>query len=495
MSTLTSPDARCIGCKRPVKKDQTRCACGDPVRIMTKEERKDVGKANSERLILIEGADRKDVKVSMVKPASPALSEEQAAALKEIQRWFQDWHADQPAVYEARPFRLFGAAGTGKTTLARHLEAALGADIVYGAYTGKAAHVLRRKGVPATTIHSAIYCPVESKEARAQLREKEAELGQVIEEYTEAASYPGGGSPDVWGPLLAQKEELEAQIAILEEALRHGVQFELNPLSPWADADLIVLDEVSMVGEKVGQDIESFGVPVLVLGDPHQLPPVEGGGFYTNSRPDVLLEHVHRQALESPVLRLATAVRQGEPWTDHLVKVNLEEAMAADQILCWKNATRQALTEKIRAKKGRPAGRPVSGDRVMCLVNNKDLNIFNGQQFVVAEANFDHPDGALLLRDDDGAERWIQADPDGFRGLEGEKEAKARRRHQGRVGLFTFAECITVHKAQGSEWDHVYVVDQTHQMSRSTTFDKRRFIYTAITRASERVTLASTEVR
>lgn len=404
------------------------------------------------------------------------LTPEQENALNAV----TDWYGTTPeSIHMVRePFRLFGPAGTGKTTLVKRLARALGTgNIVYGAYTGKAAHVLRRKGVPATTIHSAIYRPVDNAEARARHRVVERELYDYEHDSHHAAE--------------EKVRQLRAELAELEEAIRHGVEFELNPTSEWADADLIVLDEVSMVNEKIGLDVESFGVPVLVLGDPYQLPPVEGGGYWTAHRPDVLLTEVHRQALESPVLALATEIRKGGSWAHLREKVSLDAAMAADQILVWKNATRHTLTAKIRERKGRPAGVPVPGDRVMCLVNNRELGIFNGQQFQVLSVD----DQEFLLRDDDGIERSYYYDPDGFRGQAGEAEAKSRRRHAGKVGLFTFAEVITVHKAQGSEWDHVYVVDQTDQMSRSGPLEKRAWAYTAVTRASERVTIAHTGVR
>lgn len=500
MATIGSAQKRCINCKREVKDDQEFCKCGDrvmarpnprrsAVRLEIEDfEQSGVPSARLERE-LASSADGKttaepNVLAARVAPAEvttakPAvqLTTEQESALDAV----TDWYAARGIGIE--PFRLFGPAGTGKTTLAKHIEHKLGipGGVVFGAYTGKAAHVLRKKGVPATTIHSAIYKPVENREARARWERATRELEELRE------------MTDLSDQELAVKAELEQEVTDLEQAIKQGVSFELNPLAEWGSADLIVLDEVSMVNERLALDIESFGVPVLVLGDPFQLPPVEGGGYYTNVKPDVLLQEVHRQALESPVLHLATDVRFGMPWRKHLVKVNLADAMAADQILCWKNSTRINLTSRIREKLGRPAGSPVPGDRVMCLVNNKDIGVFNGQQFEVLNTFNDRE--SMLLRDDEGNEVQHYFDPDGFRGLDGEKEAKARRRHSGRVGLFTFANVITVHKSQGSEWPHVYVVDQTEQMWKSSATEKARWMYTAITRASDRITIASTAVR
>jgi len=400
------------------------------------------------------------------------LTGQQADAIAAVRRWFYGVSPDQP-------FRLFGPAGTGKTTLAKHVGPALGlSNVVFGAYTGKAAHVLRKKGVPATTIHSAVYHPVDNYELRAEWRA----LTDEIEDVRESGVWET--EPDA----RAHVEKLTEEIEKLEAAMRRP-GFEFNPYSEWRDADLIVLDEVSMVNTAMATDIERYGVPVLVLGDPAQLPPIEGGGYYTRAEPDVLLTEVHRQALESPVYRLATEIREGKGWSS--VPVSLAAAMEADQIICWKNSTRWSLISKIREKLGRPPGVPVPGDRIMCLVNNRDAGILNGMQFEVLNT-YDNMQ-RLGLRDDEGNEREIECYPDGFQGLEQEKYGKdTLRAFRGRRGLFTFASVVTAHKAQGSEWPSVYVVDQTHQMTRSTPAEIRAWAYTACSRASERVTMAST---
>ena len=80
-----------------------------------------------------------------------------------------------------------------------------------------------------------------------------------------------------------------------------------------SDLRLIVLDEVSMVGDQMACDLMSFGKPILVVGDPGQLPPIQGEGAFTKDMPDVMLTEIHRQAAESAVIRLATMARQGEP--------------------------------------------------------------------------------------------------------------------------------------------------------------------------------------
>jgi exodeoxyribonuclease V len=205
-------------------------------------------------------------------------------------------------------FRVFGYAGTGKTTIVSHAisdlglttgTAGLGGDVLYAAFTGKAALVMTRKGTPASTIHSLIYHVSEPTEAEIEKIKKEiADL---------AVRLPS------MGPAERQFEEVRLKKLELQLKDIHKPRFTLNPGSILRDAKLLVLDEVSMVGDDMAHDLLSFGKPVLVLGDPGQLPPVKGEGAFTKVQPDVMLTEVHRQTGESAIIRLATMARQGKP--------------------------------------------------------------------------------------------------------------------------------------------------------------------------------------
>lgn len=423
------------------------------------------------------------------------LTAEQRAGIEKIRAW----HASHPF----EPFRLFGPAGTGKTTMAKAVPEALDlSNVHYGAFTGKAAHVLRGKGAePVSTIHSAIYYPTTDQEAKERLREARAELTEAVQEHL--AVPEGDPAEAVLEELISH---LQARITELEATVRR-VSWEPDPHSEWASADLIILDEVSMVGPKLAADIEMYGVPVLVLGDPAQLPPVEGGGYYTDAAPDHLLTEIHRQALESPVLELATRIRTSTGprlgmTPDDMQPATLGAALEADQVLCWSNPRRWALITAMRRKLGRPEGEVVAGDRIMCLTNNRAMAVFNGQQFDVLDVEAQGALGpTLTLRDDEGHVRSLAVFTDGFAGRDMQDQAKRSGAGlKGQRMLATFAQAITVHKAQGSEWRSVYVVNETptiismgtRREGRAAAIEEaRRWLYTAVSRASDRVTVTA----
>lgn len=428
------------------------------------------------------------------------LSQEQQDALNAIRKW----HEGRESMFHVPPpFRLFGPAGTGKTTLAKHIGPALGLEPAFGAYTGKAAHVLRSKGVPATTIHSAIYRPAGNKELMAERYRLQDRLDRLKDE------------PAPSGMDIADLQSLPGRIQAIEQEMAHAVGWKLRDRYDcgWSPQyiDLIVLDECSMVDAKMAQDIESFGTPVLVLGDPFQLPPIGGAGHYTNATPDVLLNEIHRQALESPVLRLATEIRlcgasgvngPNVIWKNQIETASVSAMLAADQVICWRNETRWKINRVLRKKLERPEGQPVPGDRIMCLTNNRDAGILNGQQYDVHEVKPDWGGDAwrmMVTECGESVQREILAWADGFQDWAGEQQLKQRRAFRGEAGAFTFANAITAHKAQGSEWESVYVIDETPAMKAMTTRREghaaadeqaRRWLYTAVSRARESVTLA-----
>lgn len=357
------------------------------------------------------------------------FSPQQDAALKAVDDWLKK--GDSPV------FRLFGYAGAGKTTLARHLAENAGGEVAFAAFTGKAAHVMRQKGCEgATTIHSLIYRPAD-----------ESEEGELV------------------------------------FALRHD--------APASKADLIVIDECSMVDEELGRDLLSFGKPVLVLGDPAQLPPVKGGGFFTEAEPDFMLTGIHRQAADNPIIRLSMDIREGrepESYGDALrflsrQQISPEDILAADQVLVGVNRTRRRFNERIRELNGYTDPAPEAGEKLVCLRNNRRKGLLNGGIWIVTLRKA--PRGGnvrMVVAPEDGGKPVNISTPRAFFTDGPESVPFAQRRG---ADEFDYGYALTVHKAQGSQWDDVVLFDESFAFRDS----RGRWLYTAVTRAAERLTI------
>jgi exodeoxyribonuclease-5 len=358
-------------------------------------------------------------------------SPQQDAALKAVADWLR--RGDRPV------FRLFGYAGTGKTTLARHIAEGVDGDVAFGAYTGKAALVLRNKGCEdASTIHSMIYRSREGDE--------------------------------------------------------NGPQFVINRQSQAAKSDLIVIDECSMVDEELGRDLLSFGKPVLVLGDPAQLPPVKGGGFFTEAEPDVMLTEVHRQAKDNPIVHLSLKVREGgrletgtygESRIIRRREIDSATVMAADQVLVGLNKTRRLYNTRLRELNGYRDPMPAAGEKLVCLRNDKTKGLLNGGTWSIQALRGIRNDFIRMdvVPDDDARRRSVEVAVHKafFEGTEEEVPFALRRESD----EFTYGYALTVHKAQGSQWDDLVLFDESYAFREH----RSRWLYTGLTRAADKVTV------
>lgn len=368
---------------------------------------------------------------------------QQDEALKAVSQWLKDG--------KTPVFRLFGYAGTGKTTLARYFAEHVDGDVLFAAFTGKAAQVLRSRGASnARTIHSLIYRPKGEEEV---------------------------------------EDEVTGKTSVTP-------MFSINRQSPLAKAALIVIDECSMVDEALGRDLMSFGRPILVLGDPGQLPPVSGGGFFTDHEPDFLLTDIHRQARDNPIIQLAMRVREGQAldFGDYgaakvIAKrdVTQELVLDADQVLVGTNRTRRRYNQRLRELKGFSAAYPQSGDKLVCLRNDPAKGLLNGSLWQVMSSSREtvKPGINLLIRpEDDDMERGsakIKLLKAVFEDPEGEIPWQTRRRYD----EFDYGYALTVHKAQGSQWNNVVLFDESFAFRDS----RERWLYTAVTRAAETLTI------
>jgi exodeoxyribonuclease-5 len=358
-------------------------------------------------------------------------SPQQEAALKAVGQWLKR--------HDAQVFRLFGYAGSGKTTLARTLAEDSNGETVFGAFTGKAALVMRAKGCKnARTIHSLIY------------RARDTD--------TEEPS------------------------------------FELNDESPAAKASLIIIDECSMVDDELGRDLLSFGKKVLVLGDPAQLPPVKGGGYFTECEPDMMLTEVHRQAADNPIIRLSMQIREGgrlefgrfgESEVIARDDIDAERITEADQILVGLNRTRRAYNQRMRQLAEREGPLPEPGDKLVCLRNDAKKGLLNGSLWTVRTTSTVRQKKLRLsvVPEEDPSHKPLRIGvlPEFFTGNEETIPYPLRRQSD----EFDYGYTLTVHKAQGSQWDDVVLFDESGAFREH----RARWLYTGITRAAKRLTV------
>ncbi len=250
-----------------------------------------------------------------------------------------------------------------------------------------------------------------------------------------------------------------------------------------------------MVDEEIGRDLLSFDTPVLVLGDPAQLPPIAGGGFFTEGEPDVMLTEVHRQAADDPIVRLSMIAREGGRLEEGRYGasrvvgrdgIEQEEVLAADQVLVGRNVTRRNYNARIRELLGRESPVPVAGETLVCLRNDRKRGLLNGSLWQVDRAR--KPRKGLLrytLSPDDGeagkAGTLVTINPAFFDGTADALSLPERRRSD----EFDYGYVLTVHKAQGSQWDEVMLFDESFAFREN----RARWLYTGITRAATKLTV------
>lgn len=349
-------------------------------------------------------------------------------------------------------FALGGFAGTGKTYLLSRLIPLLeskGWDVLVTAPTGKAASVLTRKGVPTTTVHSACFSLSFEK-----------------------------GKPPIF-PLKSVDELFSSPKALL------------------------VVDEASMVNEWMYEQLETLrrqGVRILYVGDHGQLEPV-GDDPALLARPDARLEEIIRQAEGNPIIPFSHAIREGrEPTacgtgdsTVTFLESFAELAQTVDrlpQIICAWNATRRTFNHVARhALHGLPPGSPPTvGDRIICLRNNHRLSVFNGQIATVSDINTLGEDTIeITVRLEDYAkDRTFLTRASYFDLAKPPAHKKVREDFSTPedATVWTYAYALTCHKAQGSEWPEVCVIDEAPN---TDLWSPARWRYTAATRASDRL--------
>lgn len=406
------------------------------------------------------------------------LSPDQAEVFEQVMDWFIKARKEHMALLS-----MGGYAGTGKSTLvsvlAKELEVSSTEQfkIAFCAYTGKAANVLQQKlrqaNVKASrdgmhhhycgTIHSLIYKPdIDGR-------------GEVVD----------------WH--LKPEEEIAGEYS------------------------LIVVDEASMVEEKMLQDLQSYGVPILAVGDHGQLPPINGA-FSLMEEPDLRLEKIHRQAEGNPIIHLSKIIRETgklpevEEWENTpavrfctfnelfgLLEPLYETTDVRDiAILTYKNKTRCQMNYQARCMRNRKhmSPEPIEGDQMICLRNVKGT-LFNGMRGILESRPVDFENhwysGKLYFPDDELDVKGVflrhQLNRDKtFQNFDEVNNLTGQFSNSwGKMGLLLdYGYALTVHKSQGSQFKHVFLM---YERGRQTPDEFRRWLYTAATRAQETLTI------
>ena len=360
---------------------------------------------------------------------------------------------------------IAGYAGTGKSTLVKFIVQALNLDeddVCYIAYTGKAAKVLRDKGCQnAMTAHRLLY-----------------------------QSFPRN-----------------------DGTFYHKIKRPLD--HPYK---LIVVDEISMLPKEIWDLLLSHNIHVICLGDPFQLPPIgEDNGVLYN--PHIFLDEIMRQAQESEIIRLTMDIREGKSlslFKGNEVQIYDQKDMVdgmfvwADQIIVAKNETRRNINSRIRKMiHNVNTEEPVEGDKIICLRNSWETIteagdvLVNGTLGTLHNIRYyqHHPFlkpkmTAHFLSEDDYEDAEMSPIDLYFRDLNidykllttGEPtvtEKNFRRfPKEFRPLTFDYGYCITCHKAQGSEYGKVLVVEEYLRGN-----DHDRWLYTAATRAKDKLVI------
>lgn len=357
---------------------------------------------------------------------------------------------------------IAGFAGTGKTFLAKRIIDELGLgqyEYMVGAFTGKAAYRLNQGGFDsATTLHKIRYKSVKIKDTFVNMK---------------------------------------------------------HPREAYQGIKLFLIDEISMVSNKLLTDMAGLGIHIIMMGDPGQLPPI-GEDNKMLASPHIFLDEIMRQEEGNSIIQLSHQIRTGQQiklFQDENVillpkeDVNTGMLTWADQIICGKNATRKVFNQTVRNEKGFISTLPVVGDKVIITANNWDMlndagsplingmmgevnyssDIFvkdermgrsMGKDIKIARLAFEPEFGggdfsikydALPLMTDDGSKSYI---------------VNQFAKGAARINHLDFGYCITTHKAQGSEYGKVLGIEEVLKRN-----EHRRWLYTLATRAVDKLVI------
>jgi len=383
------------------------------------------------------------------------LTKEQMTVVKAARDWYR-----QPTTSD---LKIGGLAGTGKTEVISQLHKYLrfnSKDVAYCAYTGKAAQVLtaRLRFGSAMTIHRLIYQPVEGHCEECPRRDWHEDL-----------RIPGESEP--------RCHDTRCRGCSTNFVLR-------QELPDWMK--LIIVDEASMVNEQIYNDLMQLGKPVIWVGDHGQLPPVEGRSIFSD--PDQILTSVMRTGEGSDILKLAMRVRAGQPITTGRSRevhahyedgsMDLGDDWTQQLVLCFDNERRIAINKAVREMREFHPDYPEVGDRLVCLRNNYNTMVFNGELGTLKEVELGYAGNAALaeIEMDNGRTYKEVISLDALNSHPADAKAIPKKHD-----IWDYSYCMTVHKAQGSEAKRCVLFERTFWQGGR----RRRWLYTGVTRAKK----------
>ncbi len=378
----------------------------------------------------------------------PILSNEQEQVVNSIYSWFKE--------SSKQYITLGGYAGTGKTTILGSLTAILNKgkkklNIAYCSYTGKAARVLERKLKDSNSISYSDY------------------IGTIHRL--------------IYKAIVDDRDNI--------------IGWEKIPQSDFVYS-LIVVDEASMITEDIWNDLLSFNVPIIAVGDHGQLPPIDGN-FNLMSKPELRLEKIYRQEADNPIIKISEMVRKGKdiPYGEfgkNIKKLNRRDEDTQNEIsdlfnafddttmvLCGYNTTRNKLNMQIRGLQF-DSLIPCNGDRVICLKNNRNMNIYNGMTGTILSIYKEKLKGTSYYQ----TEISLDYEEEPFIGKISVDQFNSPTFNNLRINdinYFDFGYALTVHKAQGSQANRVILFEERFKSMDDDTYV--RWLYTAVTRAEK----------
>lgn len=284
--------------------------------------------------------------------------------------------------------------------------------------------------------------------------------------------------------------------------------------------DLIICDEISMLPNYIWEQLLSHHIPVIALGDPFQIPPIDKK---TDNKvlehPHIFLDEIMRQAKESEIIRLSMDIRNYE-WINYqsgkeVLVIPKEEAVIGtytwgDQIICATNKRRKEINDFVRSAFGFSTQEPQKGDKVIATRNEWDITdttnknaLVNGTIGYLGDIEKGIVDIFMLHKrvpiiktslsnEEDGLFTNLKIDYENF--TKGTPCITSKESYQLYKSKASFLEptvldygyAISGHRAQGSQWDKVVVEEENFPFDRE---EHARWLYTCCTRSASKLVL------